>query len=201
MPLDSRQVYLGMPDQSLTTGAVQVAPTLTGIADGAVTIDARAALDSTVWGAGCGYVSEDGLTLSQNKSTSKLPDWGRNAVRTLLDSFDGSVQFALLQTDPTAMRWMVGDENVAVKAATTTTGEQMVVGIGASIPPARSWVWSMKDGDRRMRIFVPNGTVSAVADTSFVANDGVKWNLTVSADDDGTGHSIYILTDDGIFAA
>lgn len=201
MPLNTSAVYVGRPDQSLTTGAVQSATPLTGLTAGQVTIDARAALDATAWGNGGGYVSQNGLTLSQNRSTTKLKDWGLNGVRTLLEDFTGSVRFGMLQTDETSMKWMVGDANVTTKAATQTAGTQLTVAIGAQLPPARAWVFSMKDEDRRMRIYIPNGTITAVADVNFVSNDGVIWDMTIECDDDGTGHCIYILTDDGVISA
>lgn len=201
MGLSVNDVYLGLPDQSLTTGAVQTAEPLTGMTNGAVTLDARTALASAAWGTGSGYVSEAGVTLSQNKSTSKLRDWSRSGVRTLLDSFDGTVRYAELQTDEETMSRMVGEDNVTATDATQTHGKQLKVGIGPNLPPARAWVFSMKDEDRRMRIYIPNGTVTAVADTTFVANNGVMWDFTIDCNDDGTGHCIYLLTDDGVVSA
>lgn len=197
MPLNTAAVFVGRPDQSLTTGAVQSATPLTGMTNGAVSIDARTALATKDWGNGGGYVSQNGVTLSQNRSTTKLKDWGLNGVRTLLEDFTGSIRFGMLQTDETSMKWMVGDSNVTTKAATTTAGNQLVVAIGAELPPARAFCFSMKDEDRRMRIYIPKGTITSVADVNFVSNDGVIWDMTIECDDDGTGHCIYILTDDG----
>lgn len=199
--LNVAELYVGKPDQSLTTGAVQAAAPMTGMSNGAVTIDARTALDAAVWGNGAGYVSEDGVTLSQQRSTKDLPDWGKVAVRTLLDSWDGTIHFRMLSTSRLTMEWLAGEDNVAWTAATQTAGNQMKVGLGAALPPAHAWVFSMKDEDRRMRIYVPNGVVSEVGDTNFTASDGVMWDLTIKCNDDGTGHAIYILTDDGMLTA
>lgn len=197
MPLNTAAVFVGRPDQSLTTGAVQSATPLTGMTNGAVSIDARTALATKDWGNGGGYVSQNGVTLSQNRSTTKLKDWGLNGVRTLLEDFTGSIRFGMLQTDEPSMKWMVGDSNVTTKAATATAGNQLAVAIGAELPPARAFCFSMKDEDRRMRIYIPKGTITSVADVNFVSNDGVIWDMTIECDDDGTGHCIYILTDDG----
>lgn len=199
--LNVAEVYIGKPDQSLTTGAVQAAAPMTGMSNGDVTIDARTALDAAVWGNGAGYVSEDGVTLSQQRSTRDLPDWGKVAVRPLLDSWDGTIHFRMLSTSRLTMEWLAGEDNVTWTAATKTAGNQMKVGLGAALPPAHAWVFSMKDEDRRMRIYVPNGVVSEVGDTNFTASDGVMWDLTIKCTDDGTGHAIYILTDDGLLAA
>jgi hypothetical protein len=73
----------------------------------------------------------------------------------------------------------------------------MKVGFGPDLPPAQAFCFSMKDEDRRMRLVIPNGQVTAVDSVSFTRNDIVKWNFTITANDDGTGHSMYLLTDDG----
>lgn len=191
MGTNVNNVFIGAPLQSLTTGAVQTAPVGT-----AAPTDARVALPSA-WGEGAGYVSQDGVTMSQSRSTTTLKDWGLNSVRTLLDDFTNTVQYSELETSYETMVRMVGEDNVTRTAANATHGEQLNVAIGPILAPARAWVFSMKDEDRRLRIYIPNGQVTEVGDTNFVANDGVKWNFTITCNDDGTGHTIYILTDNG----
>lgn len=195
MGTDVNKVYVGAPSQSLTTGAVQTAPVGT-----AAPTDARAALPSA-WGNGSGYVSQDGVTLAQDKSTETLKDWGLNAVRTLLTDFTGTVQFAEMETSAEVMQRIFGEDNVTVTPATTTHGEQLKVAIGPDLPPAQAWCFSMKDEDRRMRIYIPNGQITAVDNVTFVPNSGVVWPVTITCNDDGTGHCIYIYTDDGVTSA
>jgi hypothetical protein len=36
---------------------------------------------------------------------------------------------------------------------------------------------------------------------TFVANEAINLPVTISANDDGTGNSIYIFTDDGMVSA
>ena len=195
MGTDVNKVYVGAPLQSMTTGAVQTADVGT-----AAPTDARTALPNA-WGDGSGYVSQDGVTLSQNRSTETIKDWGLNSVRTLLTDFTGTIQYAELETNQESMERMVGAANVTVTAANTTHGEQLKVAIGPELPPARAWCFSMKDEERRMRIFIPNGQVTAVADSQFIPNAGVVWPFTITYNDDGTGHCIYIFTDDGVTSA
>ena len=86
MAIDTKKVLVGAPDQSATTGAVNYAPTTA-----TAPTDAASALAGFT---SCGYVSEDGLTVSTEYSTTQIRDWSRSVVRTLLDEFTGTVMFA-----------------------------------------------------------------------------------------------------------
>ena len=187
------KVYVGAPDQSQTVGAVQTA----AIGVTAPT-DARSSLPSADWGDGSGYISQDGVTFAQNRSTETLKDWGLNNVRTLLTDFNGTIQFSEMETSQEVMERIFGSANVSVTAATASHGEQLSVSIGPEMPPACAWCFSMKDEDRRMRIFIPNGQITNVDNVTFVKNSGVVWPVTITCNDDGTGHCIYIFTDDGV---
>ena len=90
---------------------------------------------------------------------------------------------------------------MTVTAATSTKGKRMKIAIGASLPEPQAWALRMKDGDARMLVLIPNGQVTSGVEITFVANDAIKLPVTISANDDGTGHSMYIFTDDGIVAA
>ena len=78
MPVNTKQVYVGTPDQ-LTTGAVLHAPvgtklpTLTDFNPSQVTIN-EAFKDG-------GYVSSDGVTLTPDMSTSDINDWSGALIR------------------------------------------------------------------------------------------------------------------------
>lgn len=191
MAVDNKNVYIGKPEQSVT-GAVA-----TAAANTAVPADAKVALDTSVWTAS-GYVSEDGVTFSQDRSTTNIKDWSGANIRTLLDEFTGTIQYAEAETTYETMCRMVGAANVTKTDATTEHGTQLKVGFGPDLPPAQAFCFSMKDEDRRMRLVVPNGQVTAVDSVSFTRNDIVKWSFTITANDDGSGHSIWLLSDDGV---
>lgn len=187
--INSAQVYLPTPDQSTTTGAVAVAD----IAAPAPT-DARTALSG--WTTG-GYVDENGISLSLSKSVTAIKDWSQASVRKALTDFDGTISCAFLQVDQFAAEAMFGAANVTVEPATSAHGEQIKISIGADLPPIQSFCWSMKDGDRRVRVYVPQGQITELGDVSFVPGSANVWPTTISAYDDGTGHSIYVFYDDG----
>lgn len=190
MALDANKVYAPTPSQTNTTGAVAVAPIGT-----AMPTDARSAL-AAAWD-DSGYISEDGLSVTITRSTSPIRDWSKSNVRNLLTEFGGTLALSFLQVDEFAAKRMFGANNVTVAAASLTAGEQITIAIGAELPPNEAWCFSMKDGNRRVRVLVPNGQMTEVNQVDFKPDAGNIIGGTLTAYDDGTGHSIYFIYDDG----
>jgi len=194
MPYTS-EVRVGAPDQATGTGAIKRAPlgttlpSLSSITPAAVTLDAAFHGDE--------YVSSDGLTLSPSISTTEINDWSGATMRKVIESFDGTLTWTMISTNENALKIAFGDSHVTTQAANATHGNQAMAQLGAYLPEAQSWVFLMKDGDARIVVLVPNGQVTEVGDVTFVSNDAVGWEVTLSAYPDSSGVCIYILTDDG----
>lgn len=192
--VNSNQVYLLGPDQSTTVGALYVAPKGT-----AKPSDARTALPNT-WASG-GYISEAGITLNVSRSNSNLRDWGLNNVRVVSTDFGTTITGEFLQIDEQAAKNLVGAANVAKTAASTTHGEQLTISIGPELPPEQAFCINMKDGNRRGRICAPNAQITEIGSMTFVPSAGNVWPFTITCNDDGTGHSVYVYFDDGATTA
>ena len=195
MALDAKHVYAPTPDQSSVTGAVFVAEV--GVTP---PTDATTVLPSSSWEDG-GYVDENGLVLTVNRSTTPIRDWSKANVRNLLSEFSGSIAIGFLQVDGFSAVRVFGEDNVTVTAATTTKGEQIKVDIGSSRPPIEAWCFNMKDGDARIRVFVPRGQITSVNEMAYRPDQGHVIGGTLECYDDGTGHSIYVIYDDGVKAS
>ena len=190
MAVNSSKIIIGVPNQS-TTGAVAFAATT---ADMPTT--ATSALDTSDW-TDCGYVSEAGVTITPTYSTVDIKDWSRATVRTLLDEFTGEVKFSFIQTDYESLCAIFGSEYVTKTAATGAAGEQLKVRLGARMAASKAWCFSMKDGDARVRIVLPNAQPVLDGDLVFVASEPITWNLLLKCSADANGDAIVILTDDG----
>lgn len=194
MPVNTRQVYVGTPDQ-LTTGAVLHAPVGTPLPD----LDDVTPSEVTVNEAfkDGGYVSSDGVTLTPDMSTSDINDWSGALVRRVLEAFNGEVSFTMIQSDGETFKMALGEDYVTVQAANSTHGNQVMAKFGAHLPDPEAWVFKMKDGAARILICLPNAQVTAMDEVTFNATDPIGWALTLSCYPDASGVSIYILTDDG----
>ena len=189
MALDKSNVLIGTPNQ-LTTGAIAKAAIGT-----ALPTDATTALNASFTDSG--YVSENGLSLTPTVSTADIRDWSGTLVRRIIQTFDGTLSWEMLQTDEESLKVAFGDENVTATAATSAHGNQLAVSLGAELPERASWVFSMKDGDHRMRIVAPDGQITTVGEVSFTSSAAIVWPVTLSCYPDANGKSIYIYTDDG----
>ena len=209
-------VRIGAPEQK-TTGAIKHAPVgttlpvLSDIGASGVTLDPAFVGDE--------YVSEDGLTLSPSMSTTNIKDWSGSTVRKVHDEvelfqiLDAALNlsvalngiscfcrgsFRVLRFSGYELKIAFGDDYVTSAAASSAHGAQVRAALGAHLPDTQSWVFLMKDGDARVVIVVPNGQITEVGDVTFVSNNAIGWQVTLSTYPDSDGNSIYIMTDDGV---
>lgn len=194
MALDATKVYIGLADQSAAVGAIS-SGTLIDADDIPTTMSEAETLAATFTSSG--YVSEDGLTLSTDYSTADIKEWNGALVRRILESFDGTLSWTLIQMDADGWKQAFGEENVSVTPAGYGHGEQITISLGAHLPAPKSWCFKMKDGDAKILIFVPNGQITSVDDITFNATEAIALPVTLSTYDDGEGESILIFTDDG----
>ena len=192
--VNSASVYMPTPDQTASVGAVAVAAVGT-----TAPTDARTALSGT-WTTG-GYIGEDGISLSINKTFTTVKDWSQSPVRKALTDFDGTISIPWLQVDQFFATEAFGSSNVAVTAATSTHGTQMKVSVGPDVPDIKAWCFSMKDGNRRVRVYVPKGQITEIGDVPFTPTAPNAYPSTLSCYDDGTGHSVYVFYDDGVVSS
>ena len=193
MALNAAKVLVGTADQQSTTGAIRSGAVVSTIpATFAAANTAASALDDS------GYVSEDGIELTTDISTTEIREWNRNVVRKVLDSFDGTIKLTLIQCGYEEWCQAIGAENVTRTAATSSAGEQLHIKLGAHLPKEQSWAFMMKDGDARIIIFVPRGQVTTLDAITFSATEAVALPIEIDCLDDGTGDSIHIFIDDGI---
>lgn len=193
MSVDAGNVLVGAPDQA-TTGAI-----MSAVLGTAIPTSATGPINAAFTGSG--YISEDGLQLTPDSSTTDIKDWSGATVRRILEDFTGTLSWAHLETSEEALRNWFGDENVTVTPANGTHGKQIRATLGAYELPRKSWVFKMKDGDARILIAVPDGQVTSRDAVSFTRSNAITWPVELTAYPDASGNSIYVFTDDGKIAA
>ena len=182
---NNEKIVVGSPSQTAATGAIRRAPLGT-----AAPTDASVALDEA-YTAG-GYVDDGGVNLTTDISTTDIKEWGGALVRRIIDEFKGEVTFTYLEfADIESLKQQYGDDYVI----SDTAKKKLKLAIGNHLWKIQSWCIDIKDGDTKVRLYVPKGQVTSNGDISFVANDAVKSETTLTCYDDGTGNSLYIFVD------
>lgn len=133
-----------------------------------------------------GYVSEDGLVMSNGRDTTTLRDWGGEPVRIIQSNDEVTLAWAFLETSVAVLKEYFGQDNASASGIVNT------VTVNGDPMPERAFVFEMLDGDTAYRIVVPKAVVTARTDLTFVPTDAVSYGVTVTCLPDSSGNKVYI---------
>ncbi len=149
-----------------------------------------------------GYIGEDGVEETVDRSTDKIKAWGGDVVKVVQTDFSVTYGFTFYESaSADVLKAVYGDANVTTTPATTTSGTEQAVKINSTTLPNSRWVFEIKDGDARIRIVVPIGRITAVGAVTY--NDGsvVGYPVTIEAFPDASGNQAYKYLNDGVKSA
>ena len=165
------EVKLGL---GLSTGMFYHAPKGT-----ALPTDPTAQLP-TAW-VHIGDVSDAGITLAFDKSTTNLRNWANAIKRVIMTEHSETIQSPIMDTTEEALKAVVGEDNV-----TSASGVVTVNLSDGELPPEEAFLWVMKDGNDMIMIGCTQGQVSSVDNVSFAPGAAINWTPTITAmGDDG----------------
>jgi hypothetical protein len=158
MALDAENVVVGI------TGKVYV---------GATTATAPGSSTETLTGfTDLGYVSADGVTFSNDRSTNQIRAWqNADLVREVVTEGTTTYQFTLMETKQSVIETYFGGEmiNGKLQVVPTSTGGR------------KSFVIDVVDGDKAIRHYVPTGEVLAIEAQQIQNGEAVAYGVTVTA--------------------
>lgn len=147
-----------------------------------------ATIDATLTGfADVGYISDEGLTEANAKTTEKIRAWQKNAVvRTVVTEGETTFNFTMLQTTSETLAEYYGLEVADIDPVTgsfvTSHGEEH---------PRKAYVFDILDGNQRIRKVLADGQVTETGDITYVTADVIAYEVTVTAyDNTGLGGSV-----------
>ena len=126
-----------------------------------------------------GYISEDGLTDTEDISSDDIPAFGGDTVLIVVTSRKHTFALTFIQSlDPDVQREVYGADNVEVDEA---TGLTMIRRNGATMP-RRVFVFELLlTGGKVKRIVVPEGQVTERGDVVYSDGEPVGYEVTISA--------------------
>lgn len=123
-----------------------------------------------------GDVSDAGITLALNKSTTNLKNWANVIKRVVLTDHSETVQSPIMDTTEESLKTVVGSNNV-----TKANGVVKVNLSDEQLPPPEAYIWLMKDGDDMMAVGCSKGQITAVDNVSFTPGNAINWTPTITA--------------------
>jgi hypothetical protein len=189
---DVNEVVVGKPAQG---GGVLAAPIGTTLPTGATA--STSALDADF--EALGFITDDGLTKSEDRSPSDIVAWGGDTIATTQETFGLTWQFTVASIlNEQAALVLHGDANVTTTAADATNGTRMAVVTRSGLAPLHAWVFDIISGTARIRYIVPIGRVTEVGDTTFSDSDPAGLDYTVTCYPDTNGVYMYRYSNDGV---
>lgn len=159
MALDSSKVDVGV------TGAFSFAPT-TAVAP----TDASTALSGTDW-KDVGYIGEDGVTETRDRSTTNIIAWqNSDTVRTVITESSIQVQFVGIETNQNMLALYYGDEVAA---------DGSIEIVPANTGGRRSAVLDYVDGDKLVRMYLPEAELLETGDLVVAGGEPVGYDVTL----------------------
>ncbi|WP_408931136.1 hypothetical protein ACKFRM_06855 [Corynebacterium sp. YSMAA1_1_D6] len=137
--------------------------------------DASTALAAGLNAKPAGFIGEDGLTKTVDRSTEKIKDWNKDTVIVLETDHSVVVKFTFLEAaNANVLKAVYGKDNVKIE------GKNITVSDAAGELPHFSFVGELNGGEgKKGRIFVPDGQVTNVADITFKKDDVIKYEVEV----------------------
>jgi hypothetical protein len=151
---------------------VAVAGTLS-VGTGAATAptDGDATLGSG-W-ADLGYVSEDGVTETRDRSTNTIRGWQNGDIlREVVTEASVTYQAVLVETKK---------ETVELYYGTTVEDDGSLVIVPANTGGRRKFVLDVIDGDEFIRAYIADGEVTEVGDQVYSNGEAIGYEVTIRA--------------------
>ena len=166
-------------------GAVSVAPVGT-----TMPTDAKTALGSGF--VNLGYISEDGITDSNSRTSDNIKAWGGQVVYTYQSEKTDTYKYTLIESiNVDVLKQVYGDDNV-----TGDLSSGIVIKSTADELDEHAYVIDeVLKGGILMRTCIPRGKVSAVDDSTHSSSSALSYATTITClpDSDGLTHTTYIV--------
>lgn len=125
---------------------------------------------------GLGFVSEDGVTETRDRSSDDLKAWQNAAtVRTVITDAKLTYQFTLIETKKETVELYYGT------TVTAAASDGSFVIVPANTGGRRSFVIDVVDGAELMRTYIPSGEVTEVGDKVYASGEAIGYEVTITA--------------------
>ena len=166
--------------------------------------DAKAALDEAFGDHGA--VGEDGLQVSQERSTTDIKMFGGDDFLSVQDSYTEQVIVTVLEDDnDEVIKTAFGDNNYEKEEATQSDGTKRTIYHTSTPLPISSFVVDSAYGEKLKRYVISRGQVVSVGETTDVHNNVTSKQLTIKTykpvDESLRGGNVVEYRNDGVLGS
>lgn len=162
MALDATKVRVAISGEVLVGATAATAPTGTG--------------STTTGFTGLGYVSEDGVTETRDRSSDSIKAWQNAAtVRTVVTDANLTYTFTMIETKKETVELYYGT------TVTTAALEGNFVIVPANTGGQKSFIIDVVDGAELQRVYIPLGEVTEVGEKVYASGEPIGYEVTITA--------------------
>lgn len=167
-----RNVLVGAPDIE-ASGGITIGPVPTDSKNFPTDVDAD--LQADLEHAPAGYISEEGVTKTVDRSTEKIKDWNGDTIIITQSDHSVTLQLTFMEgANAEVLKMIYGENNVKEAGGVITLVEN------ADELPHRSIGFAIKGGNgSKILVFAPDVQVTSVGDVSYVRSDVIKYQATL----------------------
>lgn len=135
-----------------------------------------------------GYISEDGLSNSDERDSDTIKAWGGDTVLTLHTGRLDSYVYTLIEaTNTEVLKHVYGNDNVS-----GSLEEGITIEANSKAKESHAIVIDMiLKGGILKRIVIPNGTVTEIGEITYSDEDAIGYETTLNCEPDDKGNTHY----------
>lgn len=125
---------------------------------------------------GLGYVGEDGITETRDRSVDDIKAWqNADTVRSVVTDASLSYSFTLIETSIATVQLFYG------ATAVTTVPEGNILIVPSATGGRRSFIIDVIDGAELRRTYIPSGELTEVGDLVYANGEPIGYECTITA--------------------
>lgn len=167
-----------------SAGVIYIAPKGT-----ALPTDATTALDEAF--KEFGFISEDGVTISEDTDSESIPSWGGKTVRVESTKYTETVAFTPIECNEVVAKATYGDDAVTVSQKEGGTLIATKHGITKTMPAVCVVIDTVESETTKKRYCAGNAQVTERGDLEMDGTSAVGRELTYTCNADAEGVTMY----------
>lgn len=128
-----------------------------------------------------GYISEDGVAQTIDRSTEQIKAWGGDTVRTIQTEHDVQYTFTFIETKAEVLEMYYNDPDATAS----------LVSITAAQAERATFIIDVVDGDQLIRLEIPDAQVTDTGDVTYATEEAIGYEVTIDCYPDNTGVKVY----------